>query len=190
MIFSLFARYGPRQVRRLMVAVAIVLVIVASIGLGGHSATATSIRAVHHQGGPAGALVQIEKASGRFDVVVGGHTLDMLQTTISPDAVIQTAVGDFRGQDGLNAYLDAEAKAFPSATYELLNLTVDGDTTTIRWRMTYQDTVTSIGRATLTAENGTVVAINVVGPNQTTAAEPDDATAHGSAPSRGGVIRQ
>ena len=88
----------------------------------------------------------------------------MLQTTLSPDVLIQTPVGEFRGQEGLDLYLEAEAEAFPHAVHELLDLTTDGDVTTVCWRMTYQDTMTFFGRATLTAENGTVVAINVLGP--------------------------
>lgn len=185
-----FARYRPRSSKYTVMALAIVLAVVSSIGLGGHAISATSIRAVHHQGGPGGALLQIENASERYDVVIGGPILDMLQTTISPDALIQTPVGDFRGEEGLDVYLDAEAKAFPSATYELLDLTVDGDITTIRWRMTYQDTMTFVGKATLTQENGTIVAINVRGPNQATAADPADSAAQDPVVKRGGVIHQ
>ena len=184
------ARYGPRSAKRTVMALAIVLAVVSSIAPGSHSSSATSIRAIHYQGGPGGALLQIENASERVDLGVGGPILDMLQTTISPDVLIQTPVGDFRGEEGLDVYLDAEAKAFPSATYELLDLTVDGDITTIRWRITYQDTMTFVGKATLTQENGTVVAINVIGPNQATAAHAADSGTQDPVVKRGGVIHQ
>ena len=113
----------------LIVALGLVLGLLAPV------ATSAQVTANDDPGSPA-SLSNLALTHRLFDSVLNDLNAEAAADLVDANAVIQTQYGTFEGPSGLIAYATAVRQVYPDATFDIIDISVQGDIVEVSWQMT------------------------------------------------------